>query len=107
MKKGDHGFNDINERFVGNEQKLVFTIQKFTQTVGVRAKKKVVNVRERKVTLFVTIRVILGHKSYFFLLDPINTKSVEPKFHGYGASIQEAIKLQKVTFCAFRLHLIF
>ena len=54
MKTGGHGFNDINERLVRNEQKLVFTIQKFPQTVGVRAKKKVVNAREKKVTPFVT-----------------------------------------------------
>ena len=40
MKTGGHGFNDINERLVRNEQKLVFTAQKFPQTVGVRAKKK-------------------------------------------------------------------
>ena len=54
MKKGGYGFNDINERLVGNEQKLVFTIQKFPQMVGVRTKQKVVNAREKKVTPFAT-----------------------------------------------------
>ena len=54
MKKGNHGFNDVDERLVGNEQKLVFTIQKFPQTVGVKAKKKVDNTREKKVAPFVT-----------------------------------------------------
>ena len=32
-------------------------------------------------------RAILGHKSYFFLRAPIDTKNVEPKFHGCGTSI--------------------
>ena len=54
MKKGGHGFNDINERLVKNEQKLVFTIQKFPQMVGVGAKKKVVNAIEKKVTPLLT-----------------------------------------------------
>ena len=54
MKKRGHGFNDINERLVGNEQKLVFTIQKLPKMVGVEAKQKVVNAREKKVTPFVT-----------------------------------------------------
>ena len=53
-KKRGHGFNDINERFVGNEQKLVFTIEKFPQMLGVRAKQKVVNARDTKVTPFVS-----------------------------------------------------
>ena len=34
-----HECHVINEKFVGNEQKLVFTMQKFSQMVGVRAKK--------------------------------------------------------------------
>ena len=55
MKKWVTEFNDINEGLVRNEQKLVFTMQKFQQTVGVRAKKKkVVKAREKKVTPFVT-----------------------------------------------------
>ena len=54
MKNGGDGFNDINERLVGNEQKLVFTAQKFPQTVGVLTQKKVVNAREKEVTPFVT-----------------------------------------------------
>ena len=51
MKKRGHGFNDIKEGLVGNEEKLVFTIQRFLQMVGVKAKQKVVNARENKVTL--------------------------------------------------------
>ena len=39
MKKGGHAFNDIIERLVGNEQKLVFTVQKFPQTVVYEQKK--------------------------------------------------------------------
>ena len=51
MKKGGHAFNDINERLVRNEQKLVCIMQKFPQTVGVPAKKG----REcQRVTPFVT-----------------------------------------------------
>ena len=53
-EKRGNGFNAINERLVGNEQKLVFTIQKFPQMVGVKAKRKVVNAREKKVTPFVS-----------------------------------------------------
>ena len=48
-----HGFNDINERLVKNEQKLVFTVLKFPHAVAVRAK-KVVNATEKKVAPFVT-----------------------------------------------------
>ena len=54
MKKRGHGFYDINKTLVGNEQKLVFTKQKFLQMVGVRAKQKVVNAREKKFTPFIT-----------------------------------------------------
>ena len=39
-QKVGHRFNDSNERLFGNEQKLVFNIQKYLQMVGVRAKKK-------------------------------------------------------------------
>ena len=38
MKKVGQEY-DINKRLVGNEQKLVFTMQKFSQMVGVEAKK--------------------------------------------------------------------
>ena len=38
MEKVGHEINDIDERLVGNEQKLVFTVQKFPKMVGVRAK---------------------------------------------------------------------
>ena len=44
--------NEIDKKLVGNEQKLVFTIQKFPHVVGVRAEQKVVNAREKKVTPF-------------------------------------------------------
>ena len=53
------------------------------------------------------LRVIFDHKSYYFLLAPINVKSVEPKFHRCGVTIQEVIRLQNVTFRVFRLHFIF
>ena len=39
MKKVGYEFNDINGRLVRNEQKLVFIMQKFSQMVGVIAKK--------------------------------------------------------------------
>ena len=61
MKKVGHEFNDIDERLVGNEQKLFFTMQKFSQIVGVRAKKKVVNAREKKVTPFVTTLMFVNN----------------------------------------------
>ena len=60
MKKRGHGFNDINESFVGNEQKLVFTTQKLPQMVDVRAKQKVVNAREKKVTPFITTQMFVN-----------------------------------------------
>ena len=60
MKERVHGINDVNERLVGNEQKLVFTIQKFPQMVGVRAKQKIVNAIEKKVTPFVTTQMFVN-----------------------------------------------
>ena len=54
MIKGRHEFHDINERLVENEQKLVFTMHKFSRVVSLKAKKKVVTAREKKVTPFVT-----------------------------------------------------
>ena len=47
MKKKGHGINEINDRFVGNEQKLVLKIQKFPKMVDVKAKQKVVYAREK------------------------------------------------------------
>ena len=55
-----HGFNDSNERLFGNEKKLVFTVLKFSQIVGVIAKKKVVKAREKKVIPFVTTSMFVN-----------------------------------------------
>ena len=77
MKKRGHGFNDINERLVGNEQKLVFTIQKIPQIVGVRAKQKVVNAREKKVL----------PQTYI----PVETKKCQKKRKNSNQSSEQAI----------------
>ena len=42
------------------------------------------------------LRVIFGHKSYNFLLAPINIESVKPNFTGVG-SVLEVIRLKKAT----------